>query len=86
MFIFPKFLLQHLGLFLGYIFNIGISLFFLVMAITSLFERDYESFFVVLIIGILLSAWTIHLIRSGYLEHKKQKEREAGTEALNSEK
>jgi preprotein translocase subunit SecF len=74
MFIFPKFLLQYLGIFLGYIFNIGISLFSLVCAITSFSERDYESFFVTLIVGILLSTWTIYLIRSGYLEHKKQEE------------
>jgi preprotein translocase subunit SecF len=74
MFIFPKFLLQYLGIFLGYIFNIGISLFSLVCAITSFSEGDYESFFVTLIVGILLSTWTIYLIRSGYLEHKKQEE------------
>ncbi|GGC91989.1 hypothetical protein [Enterococcus wangshanyuanii] len=74
MFIFPKFLLQHLGILFGYIFNIGLSLIFLNMAITSIFEKDYESFIFTLIVGIPLSAWTIYLIRSGYLEHKKQEE------------
>lgn len=76
MFIFPKFLLQQVGIFSGYIFNIAISLFCLYMAITSISEGDYESFLVGLIAGILFSTWTIYLIRSGYLEHKKQKEQE----------
>ncbi len=44
MFIFQKFLLQHLGILLGYIFNIGLSLIFLSVAITTLSEGDYETF------------------------------------------
>ncbi|WP_225550178.1 hypothetical protein [Enterococcus sp. S22(2020)] len=68
--------MQQAGIILGYIFNIGLSLIFFSVAITTISVGDYETFFITLIIGILLSAWTIHLIRSGYLEYKKQKEQE----------
>ena len=63
MFIVPKYIMQGLGMLLGYFYNILIIVVLIAYAVKSLNERDFVSSLVVLGLALLLSYWTFSLVK-----------------------
>lgn len=74
MFIFPKYILQHIGLLLGYFFNFMIAGVGIKMAYESYLKREWSGVFFGMILAILVLLWTFRILNSSYKEFKsKQK-------------
>lgn len=74
MFIFPKYVLQHIGLLLGYFFNFLIAGIAIKMAYQSFIEKDWIGIVFGSLVGILVLLWTFNIPRKSYKEFKsKQK-------------